>query len=252
MNRIITTSISDPLIQQPLTGKSLDFLQNNYSAGFLALGQSLIGETFDISTPYILKGLDAFGTNQYNEGWVFYFGEIYYCPGKATTTAFSNVPVLTLTVSNDSTADPVTFTDGVPRNVHNNRTMVLSDAVSGSGTFDLSDAVYLQQKLIRKEIQIGDWNMHVSSGGVASVAIAHGLTFSKIRSMSAIIYNDAATAAFNLVRSDYAFAPSLGSNYISADATNINLQIETGSVYDSTSFDLTSFNRGFIVVEYMG
>jgi hypothetical protein len=143
MNRIITTSISDPLVQQPFTGKSLDFLQNSYTNGFLAVALAMIGENYNNAKAYVIKGLDAYGTNQYNEGWVLWANEIFYCPGKATTTAFSNVPVLTLTVANDATADPVTFTDDVPRNVHNNRTMVLSDAVSGSGTFDLSDAYYL-------------------------------------------------------------------------------------------------------------
>lgn len=145
MNKILTTSVSDPTIGQPLTAKSLEFLQNANKEISLGFAQAMVGESYDVTKAYVLKGLDAYGTNQYREGWLLWNGEVYYSAGKASTTAFSNVAVMTITVTNDATADPLTFTDLVVRNVHNVRRLVLSDAVSGTGTFDLSDAIYIQE-----------------------------------------------------------------------------------------------------------
>lgn len=143
MDKIITTSISDPSIQQPFTGKSLDFLQEALYQGFRAICDRIITDSYDSTKAYILYGVLPYGTNQYSSGFIYYSGEIYYTTGKSTITAFVNIPVMTITTTNDLTADPVTFTDGVSRNVHNVRRIVMSDAVSGSGTFDLANAIYL-------------------------------------------------------------------------------------------------------------
>jgi hypothetical protein len=143
MNRIKTTDILDPTIQQPFTGGSLDFLQNANKEVVLAAIIGEIGNSYDSTKAYIISGLYAYGTNQYQEGYVLFGGEIYYSAGKSSVTAFVNVPVLTITITNDVTADPVTFTDGISRSVHNNRKLVLSDAISGTGTFDLSDALHI-------------------------------------------------------------------------------------------------------------
>lgn len=148
MNKILTTSISDPTIGQPLTGKSLEFLQNANKEVAAGIIQGLIGQTYATGTYYVVSGLEPYGTNQFYAGYVYKDGELYYSAGKATTTAFTNVPILTLTVTNDATADPLTFTDNVSRNVHNVRRMVMSDAVSGTGTVDLSNCVYVSTSWI--------------------------------------------------------------------------------------------------------
>lgn len=142
MNRIITTDISDPTIQQPFTGNSLDFLQdaNKDVASFLAISQ--IGNQYVSGNSYILQGLIPYGTNQYTEGYILHDGEVFYCPGKSTTTAFVNTQVMVITEANDGTADPITFSDGISRNAHKIRTISLTDAVSGTGDFDLSAAFY--------------------------------------------------------------------------------------------------------------
>ena len=157
MNKILTTSISDPSIGQPLTGKSLEFLQNANKESIAGLCEAMIGYNYSTSVYYVISGLYPYGTNQFKEGYVYYNGELFYSAGKVTTTAFSNIPVLTLTITNDATADPLTFTDNVSRNVHNVRRMVLSDAVSGTGTVDLANCVYVYTK----------WN-YVGAGGFVS------------------------------------------------------------------------------------
>lgn len=143
MNRIITTDILDPTIQQPFTGRSLDFLQDANKSMVAEICKMRIGSGYSASVAYVMRGLVPYGTNQYTAGSVFFNGELYECAGKSTTTAFSNVPVLTITIADDATADPVIFTDSVSRSVHKKRTMVLSDAVSGSGTSDLSACLYI-------------------------------------------------------------------------------------------------------------
>ena len=156
MNKILTTSISDPSIGQPLTGKSLEFLQNANKESIAGLCEAMVGISYSTSTYYIMSGLTAYGTNQYYAGYVYYNGELFYSAGKSSVTAFTNVPVLTLTVTNDATADPLTFTDNVSRNVHNVRRMVLSDAVSGTGTVDLYLCSYVSiRPLISNDVAAG-------------------------------------------------------------------------------------------------
>lgn len=241
MNKIKTSDIVDPTIQQPFTGKSLEFLQNATSAMINGLSQSMVGESYAAATAYVLKGLIAYGTNQYTEGYVLYSGELYYCPGKSTTTAFVNVPVLTITVANDATADPITFTDSVIRNVHNVRTLVLSDAVSGSGTFDLSAAIY---KTNTKTISIGDWNMD----NTVTLTVTHGITdFNKIRRVTVMIRNDANTSMLDLTYGNGSFPD--GS--ITVNSADLLLRRNTGGLFDSTDYDSTGYNRGFVTIEFL-
>jgi hypothetical protein len=146
MNKIITTDIADPLIQQPFTADSLDFLQDANKEMVKAHGLSAIGKIYDPTKYYILSGLYPYGTNQYSEGYVFFAGELYYCAGKTTTTAFSNIAVLTLVESNAS-FDPVTFSDGTTHSVHKIRRFNLIDTVSGGGTVDLEDCIFIDRPI---------------------------------------------------------------------------------------------------------
>jgi hypothetical protein len=146
MSNLINTSfISDPLIGQPFTGLSLAFLQNSTKEQVVATVAAMIGDNYNATMPYVVYGLRPYGTHQYHPGYMLYQGEVYFSPGKTTTTAFTHVPVMTITVANDPTADPLTFTDNIARNVHNIRTLVMSDAVSGSGTFDFLTADYVSR-----------------------------------------------------------------------------------------------------------
>ncbi len=144
-NQILTNSITDPTILMPWTGPELAFLQNGEKQDIKGLAVSLIGENIYIgNTAYILTGLNSYGTNQYTSGYTFYNDELYYSSGKTSTTAFSNIPVMVLDIANDPTVDPLTFSDGIARNVTNVRTLKLIDSTIGSGLFDLSAATYTQ------------------------------------------------------------------------------------------------------------
>jgi hypothetical protein len=259
MKKINTSSIAAGVAYPP-SKKGFDFLQASYQQILGAIAQSVGGYPSTGTEAYVLFGciktsLGA-GNYQYSEGYI-YDGttkEVYYFPAVASIH-IATADVLTITTTADATADPTTFTDGSVHNVHDVRTLVVSDGALNSADINFVDLIFCnvdgEPKIFKRIVNIGNWNMHVSSGGVGSVSVAHGLTFSKIRSVSALILNDAGTDAFNLVRSDFALPPTGGSNYISVGSTNVVLWIETGGAFDGIGFDSSPYNRGYITLEYV-
>lgn len=101
--------------------------------------------------------------------------------------------------------------------------------------------------LKRKVINIGDWNMDTT----AVLTVAHGLTLANIRRITACIRDDANTSVAELAfASQNASLTNIGGG-CAADATNINLYRMTSGVYDSTNYDSTSYNRGWIFIDYV-
>ena len=97
----------------------------------------------------------------------------------------------------------------------------------------------------QKVLEIGDWNMDSS----LSVAVAHGLTLAKIIGVRGIIRDDAGTTHYPITQMrDYA-ACEVAITHI--DATNVNLTRNGVDFFDSASFDSTSYNRGWLVVDYI-
>ncbi|MFX1587726.1 MAG: hypothetical protein ACFFC1_06205 [Promethearchaeota archaeon] len=101
----------------------------------------------------------------------------------------------------------------------------------------------------KKRITIGDWNMDTT----ANVSIAHGLTdFKTVISIQAIIRNDADDTYYKIERGQDSADPSLISATIGGwSSTNVVLYRRTNGLFDSVSFDSTSYNRGWIVIEYI-
>lgn len=103
---------------------------------------------------------------------------------------------------------------------------------------------------VQAELQIGDWDMDATG----TVAVAHGLSATEwktIRRVSVIIRNDADTKYH-----DTSYPEGNSQNQIgitSFDPTNFNLerlQAASGGDFDSTDYDSTSYNRGWINFEY--
>jgi len=90
-------------------------------------------------------------------------------------------------------------------------------------------------------VDIGDWNMDTFD----NLAVAHDLIATKIRHVTAIIRNDAATAYYPL---PYKSTDAYISNY---DATSVNFLRAGAGTFDSTDFNSTSFNRGWIYIWYV-
>jgi hypothetical protein len=95
-----------------------------------------------------------------------------------------------------------------------------------------------------KVIEIGDWNMDSD----ASVTVAHGLTLSKIRTVSVMIVADSSATIYSLNHMPFAGTKPSGSWF--TGATDITLQREIGGTFDGSAFDSTSFNRGWVTIWY--
>lgn len=116
--------------------------------------------------------------------------------------------------------------------------------------FQLFEALFaLMGGVYKKVIEIGDWDM-VST---PSVFILHGMTVSKIRSIHVFVRNDAGTNISNLMVPDVDSASSFPETdgAVGANATGVILQRRTGGNYDSVNYNSTSFNRGWITIEYI-
>lgn len=100
-----------------------------------------------------------------------------------------------------------------------------------------------------KELNIGDWNMD----STASISIPHLLPdFTKIITVSGVIYNDAGDRSFVIGTDDVFFSPGYSTVPVSAgiDNTDISITRKTSGFYDSTDFDATGYNRGKIIIMY--
>lgn len=118
----------------------------------------------------------------------------------------------------------------------------LSDHESRIGDLEAQSAV-----LYQKVVAIGDWDMD----GTQSVNVAHGLTYADIRGARAILRNDGDTARYPIFQIDTGFvgAPDAGISQI--DSTNVTIGRVTSGQFDSANFDSTSYNRGWVIIDYV-
>lgn len=162
MNNIDTLQIVDPTVQQPFLGKSLKFLQD---ANLEAFNNAVItfidasGRTYDPTKVYILWGCVVTGvtvgpgTCTMTAGAIFYNGEIYTVQSTSGSvgagfTVYSQVIVLT------GTPDPVNFSDGSYKNVHNVRQFILQNMTTGSGTANLAVDNWIRLNDITNDYQV--------------------------------------------------------------------------------------------------
>ncbi|MBN1497637.1 MAG: hypothetical protein JXA07_12750 [Spirochaetes bacterium] len=92
----------------------------------------------------------------------------------------------------------------------------------------------------KKIIAIGDWNMSTT----ASVNIAHGLTRSKIRDVVVEIRNDADTETRDLTTHE----ASTPGYYVIGET---NIVLTRGNLFTNSFYESTSYNRGWIIIEYI-
>ena len=122
-------------------------------------------------------------------------------------------------------------------------TVPVSDSTKGL-LFGHSDGT---NHIKTKIINIGDWNMDLN----ATVTVLHGLTQTNIRQLGGIIRNDDNTQ-YHSITPAYGSAGAVAVNVQYADATTIYLERLTAGTFDSISYDSTTYNRGWIIVTYVG
>lgn len=98
-----------------------------------------------------------------------------------------------------------------------------------------------------KIVNIGDWDMD----GTANVGVAHGLAdFKQIRAVQVTIRDDADAVYSN---AEYYNTVTLQPNggVTNWTTTNVYIYRLAAGAFDNTSYDATSFNRGFITIWYV-
>jgi hypothetical protein len=95
-----------------------------------------------------------------------------------------------------------------------------------------------------KILYIGDWDMDANELTV----VPHGLTLSKIVGLTASIITDDSAQIINLF---YDMSTETGQMALGSTATQVYLHRKTSGVFDSTDFNSTSFNRGYVVITYL-
>lgn len=92
-------------------------------------------------------------------------------------------------------------------------------------------------------LAIGDWDMDTNQ----TLALAHGIDLSLLLGVQGHVVNDAGTAKYGINQGKAVSSIYVSPFISSIDATNINLEILTGSFFDSVDFNATSYNRGYII-----
>jgi hypothetical protein len=127
----------------PQKSGTLIHIQNAYTEAIAAAIIGMIGSGYSTSVAYRLYGCLNSGSGSswvISAGALFFNGEVYLVPAANFTTS-GNTAVGTIQTSYYSAteADPVQFTDGTNKNIHQIRQITFAAALSGSGTTDFSN-----------------------------------------------------------------------------------------------------------------
>ncbi len=128
----------------------------------------------------------------------------------------------------------------------NNRVIACAYRNTSDADWINKNTLIVINRTCKIKMEIGDWNMDID----LYTTVAHGFTLSTIRSISVLIRGD---TGVNIFRSFNCFdvqSAEILSQYIEIDATDVTLIRDTDGALDGNAFDSTSFNRGFITLEY--
>lgn len=119
----------------------------------------------------------------------------------------------------------------------------------GSGNFINKNILNIANRDCTIKIELGDWNMDTTN----EITVAHGLTFSNIRSISGLVRDDSNTYRYSIGGADnngaiqiWFVANAIGD--FSIDATTIHIRRLSAGMFDSADFDATTYNRGWITI----
>lgn len=132
----------------PIKAGTLQFLQDAHKEAIAGLITNVIPLPLP-NTVYILSGCKNLTTapiHTLTAGVLFYNGEIFNFDGATfTLTGLQKAYARIETTQYLTNADPVQFTDGVSRNVHNIRKVVIENTVTSSGLPEFIDFINVGQ-----------------------------------------------------------------------------------------------------------
>jgi hypothetical protein len=141
MKNIDITQIVSPTSKQPFTANSLKFLQDYNAENLASVIKSIITTnlgSYSLTVPYVISGCVVSDAGKdVTAGEIFYGGKYYATTAVDGTT---NVARFILTKTQDGVADPLEFTNGDSKNVHDIFTYVATDVASG-GDFTSANLV---------------------------------------------------------------------------------------------------------------
>ena len=87
----------------------------------------------------------------------------------------------------------------------------------------------------------------------ATTTVTHGLTVANIRSVAGIIREDSdAGVDVYAITAGHVGTPAEIEVFVeSIGVTVVHLERQTGGIFDTTSFNETSYNRGWITITYI-
>lgn len=194
--------------------------------------------------------IDAYGVDALGTTYALRFYTDSSTPTNASTARVWITPTGKVGIG-DSAPDEFLDVNGVGKfdGVVNEGVLNNTGTVSVTGNVDISGGIALAgtSTYIKSVVlAIGDWNMDAS----ATTLVAHGLSSFAPISVTGFIVNDTGgtfRAIGGYTASSAGVPVDLGVSSI--DATNVYLS--RGSATDSTSYDSTSYNRGYIVLWYI-
>lgn len=134
----------------PVKSGTLQFLQDAHKETVAGLITNILPNPIS-GTVYIISGCLNSGTGSvYNisAGVIYYNGEIFNFDGASfTLTGLQKAYARIETTQYITNADPVQFTDGVNRNVHNIRKIVIENTITSSGLPEFKDFIIINNWL---------------------------------------------------------------------------------------------------------
>ncbi len=107
--------------------------------------------------------------------------------------------------------------------------------------------------ILKKILEIGDWNMYITGGGsgASTKDVAHGIAdYKKIRTVFVIIRDDSDDLYLPLQRGVNPTDTTLSGFLHSWNSANVVLNVLIGGGFDITLYNSTSYNRGWVTIEY--
>lgn len=158
--RNLNTSAITTSVAMPVKSGTLDHVQLAYKESVAESIKGLIGSVYSSTVIYILNGLVNVGSGSnydISAGSVFYNGEVYLVDAAVFTISGGQFAVCKIVTSNFSgvNADPVQFSDGINRNVHEIRKVVISADLGGSGISNYVDGQRINSNIAQANLIAG-------------------------------------------------------------------------------------------------
>lgn len=178
MKRLDTTPITSTN-EFPVKSGTLDFIQDAYKETFANLFTNLVPIPLT-DTMYIISGCSNSGSGAnyiISAGVLYLNGEIFNFDGATfTLSGLQKAYASFITTQYTTNADPVTFTDGISRNVHNIKKITITNTITSSGLPEFKDFVTCARyfKGETKEIVMDSVEYalkFVTSGGTAGLGL---------------------------------------------------------------------------------